>query len=438
MVENGTATTEPHRPNFPTNPEDFDADDRISFSKLDNKFILETEDGQEFEFDDALKRWIPALDNALLEQQRQAYAVQGVDESEPAQPPKKKRKQEYVNGEDETGGRANTTKKAKPTAEPRERKNTAVYVTNLPLDVSVQEVSDVFSRCGVIAEEIDRGKPRIKLYTDDNGNFKGDALILYFRAESVDLAIQMLDDSDFRLGQAAPGGKMRVAAADFSYKTQKDAPAKSNNKDKKKIIKKTQKLNKYSRRSHSTHRVRKADACGSKLADWDDDDPQAIQDTSSRWDKVVILKHLFTLQELEVRLTSPTMSYNHTTTASTDPSLLHSILSHLCPDPPILPYMHEHSLTHQKQEDPAAILDIKEDIREECAKIAPVTNVVLFDKEPDGVASVRFSNAEGAKACVRVMDGRFFSGTKVEAYVADGSEKFKKSSSSDRKAVTLG
>lgn len=41
----------------------------------------------------------------------------------------------------------------------------------------------------------------------------------------------------------------------------------------------------------------------SKLADWDDDDPQTIQDTSSRWDKVVILKHLFTLQELEVRTT---------------------------------------------------------------------------------------------------------------------------------------
>lgn len=38
---------------------------------------------------------------------------------------------------------------------------------------------------------------------------------------------------------------MKVAAADFSYKQQKDAPPKSNNKDKKKIIKKTQKLNKY-------------------------------------------------------------------------------------------------------------------------------------------------------------------------------------------------
>lgn len=54
----------------------------------------------------------------------------------------------------------------------------------------------------------------------------------------------MLDDTDFRLGQPAPNGKMKVAAADFSYKVQKDAPAKSNNKDKKKIIKKTQKLNK--------------------------------------------------------------------------------------------------------------------------------------------------------------------------------------------------
>ena len=111
----------------------------------------------------------------------------------------------------------------------------------------------------------------------------------------------------------------------------------------------------------------------SKLADWDDDDPQAIQDTSSRWDKVVILKHMFTLQELEVRITAR-------------PSRIpvHSML------------------TMTLQEDPAAILDIKEDIREECAKMGPVTNVVLFDKEPSGVASVRYSNVEAAEACVKV------------------------------------
>lgn len=48
------------------------------------------------------------------------------------------------------------------------------------------------------------------------------------------------------------------------------------------------------------------------------------------------------------------------------------------------------------------MLEIKEDIREECARVGDVTNVVLFDKEPDGVASVRFANSEDAKACVRV------------------------------------
>jgi hypothetical protein len=40
------------------------------------------------------------LDSALLEKQSEAYAVKGVDESEPAKPIQKKRKQAYTNGED--------------------------------------------------------------------------------------------------------------------------------------------------------------------------------------------------------------------------------------------------------------------------------------------------------------------------------------------------
>lgn len=94
-------------------------------------------------------------------------------------------------------------------------------------------------------------------------------------------------------------------------------------------------------------------AC-SKLADWDDDDPQTIQTKpqSSRWNKVVILKYMFTLEEIE--------------------------------------------------EDPGAILDIKEDIRDECNKIGNVTNVVLYDKEKDGVVMVRFSTPEAARMCVSV------------------------------------
>lgn len=46
---------------FPQDPSEFDADPRISFSKLSNSFILEADDGQEFEFDNALKRWVPVV-----------------------------------------------------------------------------------------------------------------------------------------------------------------------------------------------------------------------------------------------------------------------------------------------------------------------------------------------------------------------------------------
>lgn len=47
--------------NFPQNPDEFDADPRVSFSKLDNKFILEIDEDHEFEYDDALKRWVPVV-----------------------------------------------------------------------------------------------------------------------------------------------------------------------------------------------------------------------------------------------------------------------------------------------------------------------------------------------------------------------------------------
>ena len=52
---------EPTAPSFPKNIGDFDADERISFSKLDSKYILVTDDGQEYEFDEKLKRWVPVV-----------------------------------------------------------------------------------------------------------------------------------------------------------------------------------------------------------------------------------------------------------------------------------------------------------------------------------------------------------------------------------------
>lgn len=72
------------------------------------------------------------------------------------------------------------------------------------------------------------------------------------------------------------------------------------------------------------------------------------------------------------------------------------------------------------EEEPELLLDLKTDVREECERItAPgaVTNVILYDKEPEGVMSVRFTLPEAAQACVDKMHGRWFAQRKVEAYI---------------------
>jgi hypothetical protein len=54
------------------------------------------------------------------------------------------------------------------------------------------------------------------------------------------------------------------------------------------------------------------------------------------------------------------------------------------------------------KEDVEAILDIKEDVRTECSKIGEVTNVVLYDLEPEGVVTVKFAEPDDAQSCVTV------------------------------------
>ncbi|KAI5866869.1 hypothetical protein GGS23DRAFT_603081 [Durotheca rogersii] len=393
---------------FPTNPREFDLDDRISFSKLDNKHIAVQDDGSEFEWDAQLRRWIPVIDEELLAQQQSAYGIGTDPDDVGGHLPNKKRKKGQGGGSGAGYPGGNSGREQAPPQRPQKRQkapaaprqNTAIYVTGLPLDVTVDEVHEVFSRkCGVIAEEIDSGRPRIKLYTDDKGSFKGDALVVFFKPQSVEMAIMLLDDTDFRFSPSGlASGRMRVQAADASYKKTNYEREGANHhdeeggggggsnengnghnpitkprdrareQDKQKIIKRTQKLD-------------------AKLADWDDDDPYGAAGEAAAaaaaggaqrgQDRVVILRHMFTLQELE--------------------------------------------------EDPAAMLEIKEDIRDECAKLGAVTNVVLFDLEPEGVASVRFREPAAAAACVARMDGRAFDGRTVRAAVATGRERFRKS-----------
>lgn len=62
---------------FPTDMSTFDDDERISFSKLDNKYIAVQGDGTEFEFDRTLKRWILLADSEADAQIAAAQAAYG-------------------------------------------------------------------------------------------------------------------------------------------------------------------------------------------------------------------------------------------------------------------------------------------------------------------------------------------------------------------------
>ena len=56
----------------------------------------------------------------------------------------------------------------------------------------------------------------------------------------------------------------------------------------------------------------------------------------------------------------------------------------------------------------------------------------MFDKEPSGIVSVRFNNAQSALACVDLINRRNIYKKIVEATIATGEEQFKKSRKQDR------
>lgn len=130
----------------------------------------------------------------------------------------------------------------------RSRPNTSVFVSGLPLDASLHEIADVFARYGVLLED-DEGKPRVKMYHDDATQaFKGEALVVYFKPESVELAIQLLDDTYLRAASGATSGpRMRVQRAEFHEASRgaSDERRELSEADKKSIRRRMNRMHKY-------------------------------------------------------------------------------------------------------------------------------------------------------------------------------------------------
>jgi HIV Tat-specific factor 1 len=141
----------------------------------------------------------------------------------------------------------------------KERKNTSIYVTNIPLDATADEIVSVFSKAGMISESIVDGQKRVKMYNDDAGKFKGEALITYFREEAIENSLMLFDDADFRFGVKGPGGTMKVTKADFSRKKEagtgeekEKGPRELTEWEKQKAKKRGKKMNEYVVYAHIT------------------------------------------------------------------------------------------------------------------------------------------------------------------------------------------
>lgn len=66
-------------------------------------------------------------------------------------------------------------------------------------------------------------------------------------------------------------------------------------------------------------------------------------------------------------------------------------------------------------------------MRDEAETFGEVTNVTLFDREQDGIMTVRFKEFESAEKFKDAIHGRHFGGRKLEVELAEDKPRFKKS-----------
>ncbi|KAJ2668479.1 hypothetical protein IWW42_005155 [Coemansia sp. RSA 1085] len=304
-------------PNFPK-PSEFADDKRVQLVEETGHYIFtDPDDGTEYEYDNEKGAWFPMWNESLVEQQQSVYGTESLPEGD-------------------VDGRSG---KRKLPAQSKKRENTSIYISGLPLDATEDEVVEFFSQCGTIMPDIITNKPKVKLYRDDTGALKGDALVTYYKQPSVQLALDILDDSRFRPADSA---HIRVQQAEFEPK----APLGDADKAKRPRV-------------------------DSKKLDWF----EGADDIAERHRRTVILKHMFTLEELEADVT--------------------------------------------------LLLDLPEDVRSECEKLGKVTSVKVYDKSDEGVVAVKFKDELSARACVKMMNGRFFAGRQIEASIYDGHTRYK-------------
>ncbi|XP_068601123.1 17S U2 SnRNP complex component HTATSF1-like [Brachionichthys hirsutus] len=325
----------------------------------DGNTYTDPEDGTVYDWDFEKKAWFPKITEDFIAAYQANYGFKqdgepeannaAVSSTDPdSKPPEMKvpgdATQKLTPEQHETPAKDAKQKGEKRKPDPGwfdidENKNTNVYVSGLPPDISTEEFVEMMSRCGIVMRDPVSEEYKVKLYKDKDGNLKGDGLCCYLKKESVPLAMRLIDESEVR------GYRIHVEAARFELKGQYDASKKKKkNKDYRKRMQQQQ-----------------------KQLDWR---PEKQGEVRKRNEKVVIIRNMFHPSDFE--------------------------------------------------EDPLVLNEYRDDLRTECEKFGDVKKVILFDRHPDGVASVSFKEPEQADACILSFNGRWFGGRQLSAQLWDG------------------
>ncbi|KAK6641512.1 hypothetical protein RUM44_013224 [Polyplax serrata] len=215
-------------------------------------------DNTTYFWDNDKNAWFPKVDDDFLAMYNMSYGF--VDNTTPAEPSQAQT----------SSNKQETDLKRKAPQQPcwfeeDEKYCTKVYVSNLPLDITEEEFVNLMQKCGLVMKDVNTHKWKVKLYMDkENNHFKGDALCTYIKKESVDLALSVLDEYEFK------GSKISVQRAKFQMKGEYNPALKPKKKKRKEKEKEKKILD--------------------KLFEWK---PEKLRGEREKHEKTVIIKNLF-------------------------------------------------------------------------------------------------------------------------------------------------
>lgn len=149
-------------------------------------------DGSVYFWDKEKNGWFPKIDEDFMAKYQLSYGFTETGTSQ-LEPPKQPSSAQQTKEEKEQRRTDAKQKAQEPPSwfEVDEAHNTAIYVSGLPLDITVEELTQLFNKCGLIARD-ERGRDKIKLYKDKNGEPKGDALCTYIKVRIIMVLIRIV------------------------------------------------------------------------------------------------------------------------------------------------------------------------------------------------------------------------------------------------------